>query len=95
MTPKRLIQPLIGTAVLAVVTLGGSAAAGAATRAGDSPASATEAVASSGPGPAPPTGLDARLVPATSAAYDGRPYDPYLTDHERYVRHHARLASAA
>ena len=95
MTPKRLIQPLIGAAVLAVIAIGGSTAAGAATRTSDSSVSATRAATPPGAGAAGPTGLDARPVPETSAAYDGRLHDPDLTDHERYVRHHQRLASAA
>ncbi len=30
-----------------------------------------------------------------SGSGDGWVHDPYLTDHEQYVRHHERLASAA
>lgn len=92
MATKRLIQPTIGAAVLAAVALGGSAFAGVASAAGGPSSSATAAGPSAGAGPTPPARLGSAT--ATSPPHDGLLHAPYLTDHERYVRHHQRLASA-
>lgn len=92
MTSKRLLQPMVGVAALAAVALGGSAVAEAAASA-NAPASATEAVPPSGTATAPLTSRGAGSAPASSRVRDGHLRDPYLTDHERYVRHHQRLGS--
>ncbi len=93
MTSKRLLQPMIGVAALAAVALGGSAVAEAATTA-NAPASATEAAPPSAIGAVPPSRLADGSAAARTRVRDGRLPDPYLTDHERYVRHHQRLGSA-
>ncbi len=90
MTPKRLLQPTIGAAVLAAVALGGSASARAASAAGGASSPAIAAGPSAGAGAAPLTGLGSAAAPI--ARHDGVLHDPYLTDHERYVRHLQRLA---
>lgn len=94
MTSKRLLQPMIGVAALAAVALGGSALAEAATTA-NTPASVTAAVPPSGARTAPLTSLGGGSPPASSRVRNGRRPDRDLTDHERYVRHHQRLASIA
>ncbi len=99
MTFKRLKQLVIGGPVLAALALGGSASAGAATvhaprpsahevaektLAADPAAKASAAPLASGRG---------RPADAMSHIRDSWVHDLYLTDHERYIRHHERLAS--
>ena len=91
MTRKRLLQPTIGAAALAAVALGGSAFAGAASAASGPPSPASAASPSAGAAAAPLTGLGSAMAPIPR--HDGLLHDPRLTDHERYVRHHQRLAS--
>lgn len=90
MTPKRLLQPTIGAAVLAAVALGGSAFAGATSAAGRPSSPAVAAGPAAGAAMAPLTGL--RSATAPIPRHDGLLHDPYLSDHERYVRHLQRLA---
>ncbi len=92
MTPKRLIQPTIGAAIVAAVALGGSAFAGAASAASGPSSPAVAAGPSAGAAAAPLTGRGSATAPIPR--HDGLLHDRYLTDHERYVRHLQRLASA-
>ena len=93
MTPKRLKQPTIGAAVLAAVALGGSAFAAAATAASAPPSPAAAAVPSSAAAAAPLTAVGGGSGPRGAVCPTVSSREVYLTDHERYVRHHRRLAS--
>jgi hypothetical protein len=84
MTSKRLKQLVLGSAALAVLVFGGSASAGAATSTGSS-SSATIATHAS---------VRGGSVGAMNHVRDSWIHDLYLTDHEQYLRHHQRLASA-
>ena len=96
MTLKRIKQPAIAGAVLAVLALSGSALAGVATAAGGSSSTASTDVPSvdAGAAPASATGVGGGSVESIDYAGDGRTDAPYLTDHERYLSHHRRLTSA-
>ena len=98
---KRLKQLVIGGVVLAALALDSSASAGAATDSSGSSLTVAAVQASSNGGP---PALSATRAPRTARGgsagaihrvRDGWIRDPYLTDHEQYVRHHRRLASAA
>ena len=84
---KRLKQLLIGGAALAALALGSSASAGAATGSGNSSLAKASA--------APLASVRGGSGGAMNHVRYGWIRDPYLTDHEQYVRHHKRLASQA
>jgi hypothetical protein len=97
---KRLNQPVIGGAVLAALALGGSALggsalAGAATTASGSSSTSSGDTPSASATAAPLTSIGGGSVRAMNHVRDSWIHDLYLTDHERYVRHHQRLTPEA
>jgi Spy/CpxP family protein refolding chaperone len=93
MTFKRLKQPVIGAAVLAALALGGSALAGSAAAAGGSSSTAAGDVPSAKATAAPLSSVGGGSLQAMNHVRDGWIHDLYLTDHQRYVRHHQRLGT--
>jgi hypothetical protein len=92
---KPLKRLLIGGAGLAALALAGPAPAGAATAVSGSSSTATADVPSAKAIAAPLTSVRGGSVRAMNHVRDSWIHDVYLTDHERYVRHHQRLASEA
>ena len=86
MVLKRLKRLVIGGAALAALALGGSATAGAATGSSNGSSSTMATPQGSGSGG---SGASVTSIHAPAAALT----DQSLTDHEQYVRHHARLAA--
>lgn len=93
MMPKQLKQLALAGAALAALALGGSALAGAATAASGSSATGTADVSSSKAIAVPLTSVGGGSVLAMDHVRDSWIHDLSLTDHERYLRHHQRLAS--
>ena len=83
MTSKRLKQLLLGSAALAAFAFGGSATAGATTSTSGSSSSA-----------APLASVRGGSVGAMNHVRDSWIHELSLSDHEQYLRHHERLASA-
>lgn len=90
---KPLKRLVIGGAALAALSLGGPALAGAAAAASGSSSTATGDVPSAKASAAPLASVRGGSVRVMNHVRDSWIHELSLTDHERYVRHHQRLAS--